>query len=182
VRRGSRIAIGMAALALVVAIPFTLLRDSDRSAFGQAVRVVGTRISHAPFDRAWRGFCSGSTCVVPIIAQIEVATPTDADTVDLVLAATFDYRITAGDTALVSASLGRPGQPGVRPLLPGQLEIQSGNPKESDSTTLTWAIDGVAARGAHYFLRVDVAPYDASHNGSATVSGQKGLLVAYASA
>jgi hypothetical protein len=174
--------IGAAAAALVVVLPFGLLRQSDRSAFGQATQALATRVTHQAFNNPWTGLCGNDFCGVPAIAQIEVTTPTDAATVDLVLGATFDYKISAGDVALASASLGRPGQPGLRSLQPGQLEIQAANPRRSNSTTLTWAIDDVAARGAHYFLRIDVAPYDAGRNGSAKVSGQKGLLVVYASA
>lgn len=178
--RWGRIVTGAAVILAVVA-SFGLLRQSDRSAFGQAAQAVQSQITHAAFDQAWSGFCGAGFCQVPIIARIDITTPTDADTVDLVLAATFDYRITAGDAALVSASLGRRGQPGLRGLRPGQLEIQSADPSESDSTTLTWAIDDVAARGARYFLEVEVAPKDANSRGGVKVSGQKGLLVVYAS-
>jgi hypothetical protein len=177
-----RVIIGAAALALVVLVPFGVLRQSDHSAFGQAVQSVGTRVTHRAFNQAWSGHCAFDACDVPTIARTEITTPADADTVDLVLGATFDYKITAGDTAFVGAGISRKGQPGLRPLAPGELEIQSAEPSEANSTTLTWAIDGIRARGAHYTLSVIVSPYDEGGNGSVTVSGQKGLLVLYASA
>jgi hypothetical protein len=107
-----------------------------------------------------------------------VPTPEDRARVALLVTATFDYELSAGDGAEVQAAGGvdLSGDPAnSSPLItlpPGGFPLAVGT-RSGDSTTLTWFAPRMAAGGSRYLIDLHVKLADLDGSGEASIAGTK---------
>ncbi len=138
-------------------------------------RAVGHVQQSFTYANGWSISCPADlqTCSSKPIGYFTFATPSAVSSVQLVLTATFDYRISDGDGADIQGTYTPSPSPG--PLLtmdPGKYPLlQSHTPTSAgDSVTLTWIARNVKAGGQQYYIEVGAIPHDLDGDG-ARVSG-----------
>lgn len=152
--------IGVAATAVGVA---AVVRTPDSTGVSRVERVIST---------GWGSNCDLDACGIGV-TPIPYTTPASAETVDVTVTITLDYRTTRADAARAGLTIDdgtstTPMRPGGFPLAPSRIPT---------STTLTWLRQDLPAAGSEYTFNFSASPRDVDGNGHAAVSGRKLTVV-----
>jgi hypothetical protein len=139
--------------------------------------------------------CKLSSCPLVFTRSVLVRTPSDVDSVDVVVTVTAVYSVTRGDSAWTAVGHRDPDappppcpppQPGPQPLwvcgspmpmTPDAYPIDT--PRgEQRPTTLTWFTRDLPAAGRSYAFSFGVSPHDANGDHRSSVVAQRVVLVA----
>ena len=160
-------------LALVLILLFGVAFSGSTTAAGSH------RSDHRRYEQAltytppWQSFCSQHECGVPTIVEIDVTTPSDIASIDVVTTLSFDYRTTRSDWGQVLAFFREDGVGPATRMDPGAFPIRSPSRRHLTSTTLVWVKRGVPAGGRSYTFAVEVVPKDGDGDSNVAIRGRK---------
>jgi len=131
------------------------------------------------FDPPWRTECADTSCMSwhgGPDAAVRVRTPKGASRVRLTVTSSFDYELSAGDSARVQMI----GAPLIAPapqiwLPPGDYPLILADP--AGAGTFAWSQGNLRAEGREYSLQMHVKLQDGDGDGQATISGTKWVVI-----
>lgn len=168
------ICLSVGLLVAAVAIQGEANPTSHRSASRQIVKTY-------VFPRGWDARCDPEGCGNPTLASLNLRTSSSYSTFDLVVTATLDYRVSAGDELHVSTSYGGEQRRRLLPMRPGDFPLSMQAPASPapplSTTTMSWAERGLKGQGKTYRLVVGISPRDRDGDGFVVSHGRRLTLV-----
>jgi hypothetical protein len=123
----------------------------------------------------WEAFCGSDFCGVPIIVRFPFDTPVNEQKVNLDVALSFNFKVSAGDKIRVDAGYRGTGGKGTG-FSPGSYPLTSADPRLRTSTTLTWSARSLPAAGAHYEILISINPRHGEGGPKVVASGTRAVL------
>jgi hypothetical protein len=127
------------------------------------------------FSDPWRAVCGSDFCGIPTIVEFAFNTPTSEQKVDVDVALSLNFKVSAGDKIQIDAGISRDGgRP--TPFPSGSYPLTSPSARFRTSTTLTWSAKGLKAGGSRYVIDIAVNPRHGKGDLKVHASGTKAAL------